>query len=69
MTHRLKDAPPERVIRDGQPAAAILDIDAYQDMLERLEDLEGLELLREMREEPPKFRKLAEFLAEQHPGV
>ena len=47
----------------------ILDIDEYQDMLERLEDLEDLEGLEEMREKPLKFRKLAEFLAEQHPGV
>ena len=61
--------PPEIVLRDGRPAAVILDIDEYQDMLERLEDLEDLELLKEMREKPLKFRKLEEFLAEYHPGV
>ena len=60
---------PEIVIRDGQPAAVILDIDEYQDMLERLEDVEDLELLRQMREKPLKFRKLEEFLAEYHPSV
>ena len=60
---------PEIVIRDGQPAAVILDIGEYQDMLERLEDLEDLELLREMRAKPLKFRKLEEFLAEYRPSV
>lgn len=61
--------PREVVLRDGRPAAVILDIDEYQDMLERLEDLDDLEMLREMREKPLKFRKLEEFLAEYHPRV
>ena len=60
---------PEIVIRDGRPAAVILDIDEYQDMLERLEDVGDLEMLNEMREEPLKFRKLAEFLTEYDPSV
>ena len=60
---------PEIVIRDGRPAAVILDIDEYQDMLERLEDVGDLEMLKEMREEPLKFRKLAEFLTEYDPSV
>jgi len=61
--------PPEIVLRDGRPAAVILDIDEYQDMLERLEDLDDLEMLREMREKPLKFRRLEEFLAEYQPDV
>jgi len=60
---------PEIVLRDGRPAAVILDIDEYQDMLERLDDLDDLEMLREMRERPLKFRKLDEFLAEYSPSV
>lgn len=59
----------EIILREGQPAAVILDIDEYQDMLERLEDLDDLEMLREMREEPLNFRRLDEFLAEYHPSV
>jgi len=66
MTER---RPPEIVLRDGRPAAVILDIDEYQDMLERLEDLDDLEMLREMREKPLKFRKLEVFLAEYDPSV
>lgn len=60
---------PAIVLRDGKPAAVILDIDEYQDMLERLEDLEDLETLKEMRKKPLKFRKLGEFLAEYDPGA
>ena len=47
----------------------ILVIDQYQDMLERLEDLSDLEMLREMRKKPLEFIKLADFLAEYDPGV
>lgn len=61
--------PPEIVLRDGRPAAVILDIDEYQDMLERLEDLDDLEMLKEMREKSLKFRRLEDFLTEYHPSV
>ena len=60
---------PEIVFRDGRPAAVILDIDEYQDMLERLEDLDDLEMLKQLREKPLSFRRLNEFLAEYHPSV
>jgi long-subunit acyl-CoA synthetase (AMP-forming) len=58
---------PQIVLRDGRPAAVTLDIDEYQDMLERLEDLDDLEMLKEMREKSPSLRKLEDFLAEYHP--
>jgi len=38
-------------------------------MLERLEDLEDLNMLKEMRKSPLKFKKLEEFLEEYHPSV
>ena len=60
---------PEIVLRDGQPAAVILDIEDYRDMLERLEDLGDLEMLKQMREKPLNFRRLDEFLADYHPSV
>ena len=66
---RSKRRSPQIVLEDGQPAAVILDIDEYQDMLERLEDLDDLEMLRKMREKPLKFRKLQDFLAEYDPSV
>jgi PHD/YefM family antitoxin component YafN of YafNO toxin-antitoxin module len=66
---KAKRRPPDIVFREGKPAAVILDIDEYQEMLERLEDMEDLMMLREMRKEPLRFRKLDEFLAEYRPDV
>ena len=53
----------EFVYRDGQPAAVILDIAEYEELLERSEDLEDLRTLRRMRERPLKFRSLPDVLA------
>ncbi len=58
---------PEIILRNGKPAAVILDIDRYREMLERLEDAEDLRVLSQMRRRPLKFRKLEEFLREYTP--
>jgi hypothetical protein len=55
---------PQIVLRGGEPSAVILDIDVYQEMLERLEDIEDLNMLVEMRKKPMSFRKLDDFLQE-----
>jgi hypothetical protein len=60
---------PQIVFRGGKPTAVILDIDMYQDLLERLEDVEDLQMLTRMREKPLSFRKLDSFLKEYSPGV
>ena len=60
---------PQIVLRDGKPTAVILDIDKYQELLERLEDLEDLQTLQKMRKRTLKFRKLEDFLKEYSPGV
>ena len=60
---------PEIVLRDGKPTAVILDIDEYQEMLERLEDAEDLRVLEEMRRSPLQFRRLEDFLNEYSPSV
>lgn len=44
--------------------AVILDIDEYEEILERQEDAEDLRVLEEMREKPLQFRKLDDFLKE-----
>ena len=49
--------------RDGKPAAVILDIEEYRELLERLEDSADLRILKQMRTKPLKFRKLDDFLA------
>ncbi|MCD6217590.1 type II toxin-antitoxin system Phd/YefM family antitoxin [bacterium] len=59
----------EIVLRDGKPSAVILDIDEYQSILERLEDIEDIEMLKSMREKSLKFRSLEDFLEEHESDV
>ena len=60
---------PEIVLRQGKPSAVILDIDQYQQLLERIEDVEDLEMLKRMRKKPLKFRRIEDFLKEYSPDV
>ena len=64
-----KGKSPEIVLRNGKPAAVILDIAEYQEMLERLEDVDDLNALKKMRKRPLKFRRLEDFLKEYRSGV
>ena len=64
MNTRAKRKDPEIIFRGGKPAAVIIDIDEYQEMLERLEDAEDLKILAEMRQKPLKFKRLEDFLTE-----
>jgi PHD/YefM family antitoxin component YafN of YafNO toxin-antitoxin module len=67
MNAKTKRKEPEIILRGGKPAAVIIDIDEYQEMLERLEDAEDLKILAEMRQKPLKFKRLEDFLAEYKP--
>jgi hypothetical protein len=58
----------EFVYRDGKPAAVILDIAEYEELLERAEDLEDLRALKRMRGRPLRFRSLADVLAQCSPS-
>ncbi len=69
MARKRKRKAPEIVLREGKPTAVILDIEEYQEMLERLEDTEDLKMLEDMRKKPLKFRRLDDFLKEYSPGV
>lgn len=69
MKTKVGNKVPEFVYRGGKPAAVILDIDKYQEMLERLEDLEDLKMLQAMRKRPLKFRKLEDFLSNHRSHV
>ncbi len=53
----------ELVYRDGKPAAVILDIAEYEELLERAEDMDDLRALRRMREHPLRFRSLSDVLS------
>jgi len=57
------------VVEDGKPTAVILDIKQYEQMLERLEDVDDLAALRDMRKRPLRFRSLTKFLEEYKPSV
>jgi len=69
MSSRSKRKAPEIILRKGKPAAVILDIDEYREMLERLEDMEDLKTLEKMRKKPLTFKKLGDFLKEYQPSV
>jgi PHD/YefM family antitoxin component YafN of YafNO toxin-antitoxin module len=62
MNPKAKRKEPEIIFREGKPAAVILDIDDYQEMLERLEDADDLKILVEMRQKPLIFKKLEDLL-------
>ena len=66
---RAKRRTPESILRDGKPSAVIIDIGQYQEMLERLEDIEDLMALEEMRKRPLAFKKLDDFLREYAPNA
>lgn len=63
---RAKRKAPEIILRDGKPRAVILDIDEYQEMLERLEDAEDLRMLEEMRRKPLEFKRLEDWRLTPH---
>ena len=48
----------------GEPTAVILDIHEYERMLSRLEEIDDLAVLKQMRQKPLKLRPLGEFLQE-----
>jgi PHD/YefM family antitoxin component YafN of YafNO toxin-antitoxin module len=66
---KVKGKNPEIILRDGKPAAVIIDINEYQEILERLEDMEDVRVLEEMKRKPLKFRKLEDFLNEYTPSI
>lgn len=66
---KAKAKTPEIVLRNGKPAAVIVPIQDYREMLERLDDAKDLKALSEMRKKPLRFRRLEDFLREYKPGV
>jgi PHD/YefM family antitoxin component YafN of YafNO toxin-antitoxin module len=56
--------PIEIVTRDGKPVRVILDIDDFEELLERLEDAYDVEELEEMKKKPLRLRNWEEVKAE-----
>ena len=69
MKSKVKRKTPEIVLKEGTRPEVTLLFDGYRQMLEGLEDLEDLNMLKEMRKRPLKFRKLEDFLKENHTSV
>lgn len=67
MKGKIRKKVPEIILHEGKPAAVILDIDEYRELLERLEDVEDLKMLEAMRRKPLKFKRLDKFLKEYNP--
>jgi PHD/YefM family antitoxin component YafN of YafNO toxin-antitoxin module len=53
---------PEVVLRNGRPAAIILDINDYAELLERAEDPADRKTLRAVRRRPLSFSRLEDLL-------
>jgi PHD/YefM family antitoxin component YafN of YafNO toxin-antitoxin module len=60
---------PEIVLRNGKPAAVIVDIAQYEELLERAEDTYDLARLRVMRAKPLRYRNLDDFLSRRRRRV
>lgn len=56
---------PEIVTRRGKPVSVILPMKVYQEVLERLEDVEDAAAMKAARKKPLSFRPISEYLAER----
>ncbi len=63
MKTELKE--PEIVLRNGKPSRVILDIEDYEELLERAEDADDLRALAALRRKPMHFRRFEDYLAER----
>lgn len=55
---------PEVVYRNNKPVSVILDIDEYNEILERLEDIEDLKFIEGLKNKKLEFRKFDDFLSD-----
>ncbi|MDD3559407.1 MAG: hypothetical protein PHW27_12645 [Melioribacteraceae bacterium] len=55
---------PEVIYRNNKPVSVIINIDKYNEMLERLEDIEDLEYIQSLKSKKLLFRKLDDVLTE-----
>jgi antitoxin (DNA-binding transcriptional repressor) of toxin-antitoxin stability system len=58
-------AEPEIVTRKGKPVSVIIPIKEYQELLERLEDVEDVVWLKRARRKPLQYRPLQDYLADR----
>lgn len=54
---------PQIVTRRGKPVSVIIPIEAYEELLERVEDAADIAWLRRARRKPLQYRSLEAYLA------
>lgn len=55
---------PEVIYRNNKPVSVIIDLEEYKNILERLDDIEDIAFINEIKNKQLKFRKLDDFLIE-----
>ncbi len=53
---------PDFIYRNGKPISVILNISDYEEILERLEEIEDLKLLEELRKKSLEFKEIDEVM-------
>lgn len=56
---------PQIVTRNGKPISVIIPIDAYRELLKRVEDAADIAWLRKARRKPLRYRAVAEYVAKR----
>jgi hypothetical protein len=56
---------PDFIYRDNKAIAAIIDIEAFNEIIDMLEDQEDITYLKEVREKTLKYRSFKDYLAER----
>ena len=63
-TNSIRKAPAV-VYKDGKPTAVILDIEDYEELLEKIEDWEDLQAIEEIKKrKQPEYVPLEDYLKE-----
>ena len=57
---------PEIVTRKGKPVSVIIPIKDYEELLERVEDMDDVAWLKQARRKPLHYRPLEDYLAERN---
>jgi antitoxin (DNA-binding transcriptional repressor) of toxin-antitoxin stability system len=61
-------AEPQILTRHGKPVSVIIPIKDYQELLERVEDVEDVAWLTRACQKPLRYRLLKQFLTERKGG-
>jgi len=57
---------PDFIYRNNKAVAAIIDIDVFNEIIEKFEDDEDVAFLKKARNKTMEFRNFKDYLAERH---